>query len=443
MSQMIEAKQALILLGCDEKTLNGYITAGVIRAERRDGKLLVTEEDVDAVAAGQSEEDISVVLLEGGDTGPIKVGTGAIRKSSTGTLGSSGDKRATRDLGPGLGAKKTTGNASDELKLGSDELTFGSSELTFDSSETTSKPAPVKVPKPGTGKTNKPSTASNSKSAIKPDSEQLSFELDGQDDAPSATFNSAIDLGSLDDPSANKSSGPTSASLTFADDLEVISLDDANATSSHSVPKGKGGKPTDLGFTEDNTAMVTVVDANADDHTEAGRTSDGSAAELGGKSAPVPVYDSQRQLAAEAAEPAMPLWLTITMAASLAILALGVLPLHFLANWPQEGMKDVAGNTVRGSNDGVWSMVAETITGYDGDLKSLDTQAEWRAANYRGEFKELGARRDSFVIEKISEDGKSAISLGGLKTYPLRQDEQIVGSQKITRDVVDTGIDLK
>jgi hypothetical protein len=339
MADMIDAKEAKAILGCDDETLNGHINSGVIRAQRAGGRLLVNKEDVTKLSG--SDDDGTIVL---------------------------------------------------------------------------------------TG-----------------DSENLQIDLGSVVDDTAATF--------VSERPASKS-GTKTDQLTFGDELEVVSFEDNKHTQDLKFDDGRN--TVDLGFTDQNTAVMSSVDQTAIGTTAPIEYNTGTANEatstVSGRN------DSSRRSVRSnrvrvEAPPVHWIWVLI-MAFTTFVLGFFVVPFMFMTVWPQGDDKDYAGNQKRGVDDNFWTSMASSAAGHTvepdvaqfkrmngdaefTDVKEVDPQAEWRYVKYRGEFKDTAnhERTKTFVIEKISEDGKQAISVGGKKTYPLVE----VKSGDMADEVVDLG----
>jgi hypothetical protein len=331
MADMIDAKEAKQVLGCDDDALNGHINGGAIRAQRIGGKLMVNKEDVIKVAADQ--EDGTIVL---------------------------------------------------------------------------------------TG-----------------DSDNLHIDLGKVDDSTDTGTHS---------PSRNRSA---TDSITFGDELEVINFEDAKGTQEVSFDDSK--RTMDLNFTDQNTAVMTAVD-----ETQIG----GTTAQLdtshdGGPVAISTSSESRRSVRSNRirieSAPVHPMWVAF-MALTTLLLAFFVTPYFIMSSWPRGDDRDFAGNQVRGVDDNFWTSMASTLVGYSTEpskdnFKRLNGDAEFvknpdapefRYALYRGSLKVEGEKRDSFIIEKIENDGKLAVSKGA--KFPIVEAKTSQGGIEIVEEVVDIGL---
>src|SRR3954464_7534169 len=80
MADMIDAKDAKQILGCDDDTLQKHVNAGTIRAQRVGGKLMLNKEDVDKV----KEEDGTIVLT--GDSDNLSIDLGKVVDDTSETI---------------------------------------------------------------------------------------------------------------------------------------------------------------------------------------------------------------------------------------------------------------------------------------------------------------------------------------------------------------------
>lgn len=80
MADMIDAKEAKQILGCDDDALQGHVNAGTIRAQRVGGKLMLNKEDVDKL----KEEDGTIVLT--GDSDNLSIDLGKVVDDTSETI---------------------------------------------------------------------------------------------------------------------------------------------------------------------------------------------------------------------------------------------------------------------------------------------------------------------------------------------------------------------
>ncbi len=303
MADMIDAKEAKNLLGCDDATLNGHINGGSIRAQRVGGKLMLNKDDV------------------------MKM------KDDDGTIVLTGD---------------------------SDELNIDLGKVVDDASETIIQPR-------------------------------------------------------------KDSSGSATESITFGDELEVVSFDDGN-TKDLNFEKTKATN-AGLSFTDSNTAVMTAVDET----------------EVGGTTGPVEFQTSQVDSAGSASRRSVRsnrsrvevvkihwVW-SLVMAVTVLVGAAFILPYYFIALMPHGfDEKDSAKNTLRGLDDNGWTNMAAGVAKFSVDpdparfkrnhadseyidiSAEKDRQAKWRRDEYLGgKATKVGERLDSFVVVEVTEDGKA------------------------------------
>jgi hypothetical protein len=315
MADMIDAKEAKAILGCDDAALNGHINGGAIRAQRVGGKLMLNKDDV------------------------MKL------KDDDGTIVLTGD---------------------------SDELNIDLGKVVDDASETIVQPR-------------------------------------------------------------KDHSGSATESITFGDELEVVSFDDGN-TKDLNFEKTKATNQG-LSFTDSNTAVMTAVD-----ETQVGGTTgpvefstsqveSTSGAGPAGTASRRSVRSNRARVEVVKIHWAWPLLMAVTL-----IVGAGfVLPYYFMTMMPRDE-KDAAGNTGRGLDDNGWTNMASGWVKFsvepdkarfarnheNGEWIDIaaekDRQAKWRRDEYLGgKATKNGERLDSFVVVEVSEDGK-AKTKGG-QTY--------------------------
>lgn len=339
MADMIDAKEAKQILGCDDDTLNGHINGGAIRAQRIGGKLMVNKEDVQKFSAEQ--DDGTIVLT--GDSDNLQIDLGKVIDDTNETMiqtNSGGAKRA-----------------------------------------------------------------------------------------------AATD------------------SITFGEELEVINFDDNKGTSELAFDDSK--RTMDLNFTDQNTAVMTAVD-----ETQIGATT----AQLDTSIAASPVgnapnsSESRRSVRSNRVRiesaPVHPAWVAL-MALTTLILAFFVTPYLVMSSWGRGEDKDAARNQARGVDDGFWAGMASSMAGFsaepnvarfraiNGDKEYVpnpDSAASFRADKYRGPLKAENEKRDSYVIVKLSDDGKQAFSKDEKGKYPITESKTVNGGVEITEENVNIGL---
>jgi len=255
----------------------------------------------------------------------------------------------------------------------------------------------------------------------------------------------SIDLGKVVDdasetivqPQARKKDKDTgSDSITFGEELEVVSFEDQSKGDQHKEPAPN--------FTDSNTAVMSSVDET---QADAG-------------TAPVD-YSEQQQPASSrrsvrsnrSAEDQAPVhWMfPAMMAASLVVGLFFITPYYFMAMMPT-GEKDAAGNVRRGAVDNGYTNMASSMAGFtvepskDDFIKKggeaanyvdismeKDPQAKWRFEQYTGTKTKSGERAKDFIITEVDSVGKKAKTATG-KEYSV--------SEKKTGEVAEFSVDL-
>jgi hypothetical protein len=338
MADMIDAKEAKQILGCDDDALNGHINGGAVRAQRIGGKLMVNKEDVQKISA---EMDDGTIVLTG-DSDNLQIDLGKVIEDS-------GDTVVQTNSG---GAKRSAATES----------------------------------------------------------------------------------------------------ITFGEELEVINFDDNKGTSELSFDDSK--RTMDLNFTDQNTAVMTAVD-----ETQIGATT--AQLDTGHDGAPVATSTSSEsrrsvrsnRVRVESA-PVHPAWVAV-MALTTLILAFFVTPYLVMSGWARGDEKDAARNQARGVDDGFWAGMASSMAGFsaepnparfkavNGDKEFVanpDQTAVFRADKYRGALKADNEKRDSYIIVKLSDDGKQAMSKDDKGKYPIIESKTVNGAVEITEENVNIGL---
>jgi hypothetical protein len=86
MADMIDAKDAKQILGCDDQALNGHINKGHIRAQRVGGKLMLNRDDVDRLAGANAEDEDGTIVLTG-DSENLQIDLGKVVDDTAETIG--------------------------------------------------------------------------------------------------------------------------------------------------------------------------------------------------------------------------------------------------------------------------------------------------------------------------------------------------------------------
>jgi len=238
----------------------------------------------------------------------------------------------------------------------------------------------------------------------------------------------SIDLGKVVDDSAetivhSKGDGKNTESITFGDELEVVSFDDNQNTSELVFDETRHtGQAGNLSFTDSNTAVMTAVDETAVGATTAPiefQTQDNEAANRRGDASSRRSVRSQRAVVEEA--DVHWIWPTLLIA-SFIIGLFFVAPYYVIGLYPSEGR--LANNDrALGVDDNGWTAMAGGVAGFSVEPnKDVFTrtnpgaefvdiantpkggQAAWRYKQYRGEYKEPGERLNALVVTKLEMD---------------------------------------
>lgn len=255
--------------------------------------------------------------------------------------------------------------------------------------------------------------------------------------------NLQIDLGKVVDDSSETivqpkaSPAKDSQSITFGEELEVVSLEDSKTSE---LAQTKPTTAQGLSFTDSNTAVMTSVD-----ETSVGATT--APIETGpqrGPNAPLPNAESGRRSVRSSRrvmeqEVDVPWYWMACMALAFAIGIIAIAPYYVVSNVAKPGEVDAGRNVLRGADDTLWSGMAAGVAGFHvepdekkwrknnpnqaeyKDIKAKDPQAVWRFPAYQDKLAGPNERLNSFVIASISADGKSATSKEGGKTYQLAE----------------------
>lgn len=277
----------------------------------------------------------------------------------------------------------------------------------------------------------------------------------------------SIDLGKVVDDSqetivqAKGDAGKNNESITFGDELEVVSFDDNQNTSELNFDETKQtGQAGNLSFTDSNTAVMTAVDETAVGATTAPvefQTQEEGAVAGGRKSEQMGARRSVRsQRAAVEVAPVHWIW-PVLVGFTFVIALFFVIPYYVIGMVPR-GEERYTANKDRalGADDNGWTSMAGAIAGFSVepdkkkfektnagaeymDIKTIDPQAEWRYKAFRTvdgkEYPEGVDRVNNFVIEKIDAEKKRAIGANGVsfpmvdKQTPVAQGEAIVEPQ--------------
>ena len=125
-----------------------------------------------------------------------------------------------------------------------------------------------------------------------------------------------------------------------------------------------------------------------------------------------------------------------------------------MSAWPRGDDRDYGRNQVRGVDDNFWTAMASTAVGFSTEpnqarFKTLNGDREFiknpdagdfRYVGYRGALKIDDQKRDSYIIEKISDDGKQAISKDERAKYPIVDVKSNQGAVEINEEIIDIGL---
>ena len=258
--------------------------------------------------------------------------------------------------------------------------------------------------------------------------------------------NLQIDLGKVVDDSSetivqSKAAAKDSQQITFGEDLEVVSLDDSKSSSEVAT---KATAAEGLSFTDSNTAVMTSVDetqvgattAPIDTGPQQGGPGMVPNAESGRRSVRSSRRLPEREVRVHVA------WLVLSILTFVVGAAL-VAPYYALGVTP-------TGDGKHGTPDKLWSGLATGLAGFSvepnetvfrstgnageyKDIKNVDPQAVWRYKEFLGTAKDADARMQSFIIDRVSDDGQKAISKGGVE-YPLVERADKVKDVKVWAD---------
>lgn len=248
----------------------------------------------------------------------------------------------------------------------------------------------------------------------------------------------SIDLGKVVDDSSetivqSRGGGADDSSITFGDELEVVSFDDSQNTGELVFDDTNAtGDAGNLSFTDSNTAVMTAVDETAVGATTAPldfqTQADGPSPTAGSARRSV---RSNRMVMREE-EPTHWIWPTL-LGLTAAVALFFIIPFYVIAVVPKDGTLS-NGNRDLGAQDNGWSNMAGGLAGFTVEpskarfdkennggewLAIPDDQAQWRYQQFRGDLKEKGDRVMSFVIKEVSVDGLTATSEVGGKTYSV------------------------
>jgi hypothetical protein len=235
----------------------------------------------------------------------------------------------------------------------------------------------------------------------------------------------SIDLGKVVDDSAETMAhakggdAKQTDSITFGEELEVVSFDDNQHTSELVFDETRQtGQAGNLSFTDSNTAVMTAVD-----ETAVGATTAPIEFQTGEGEAPVDRKGDSRssrrsvrsQRAAIEEAPVHWIWPTLLIA-SFVIGLFFVSPYYVIGLYPATDAK--LSNKDRALGVDAWTSMAGSVAGFSVEpnaerfkrtnggefTKTPDPQAAWRHQQFRGEHKERDERVESFIVTELVED---------------------------------------
>jgi len=250
----------------------------------------------------------------------------------------------------------------------------------------------------------------------------------------------SIDLGKVVDDASEtivqprKDTNSSTESITFGDELEVVSFDDGN-TKDLNFDKTKATQAGNLNFTDSNTAVMTAVEETQVGGTTGSidfQTSQVEATQSIGSSSRRSVRSNRARAEVVSVHWIWPTLMALTLIVGLALIT----PYYFIALLPHAfGERDVKGNVLRGLDDNGWTNMASSVAGFSVepdaakfaqlhsggefvDIKNpdKDQQADWRYKFSKAE------RWDTFVISSVEADGKKAKSKVGDIVYDVSDD---------------------
>lgn len=275
-----------------------------------------------------------------------------------------------------------------------------------------------------------------------------------------------IDLGKVAGDAAMGGKKEGTQSITFGDDLEVVSFDD---TGTKDLKYGKGGnaapaKPSrsPSSFTDSNTEVMSAVDDSQSpeqtDSTRATNQSDrGASASSANASARRSVRSSRSYVEAPKVAHIWP----VLMLVSASIVAGAVIPYYFIAKMPRGTgeTKDYAGNVLRGVDDNFLTNLASSPAGFSVEpdkaryaqmhnkdmsgyvaIESVDPSATWRIQKYLGKHTEPGHKLKSLTIVKVelddSQNPTQAVNALG-EVYKVVAEKKSTAAGDVTQYKVD------
>lgn len=270
-----------------------------------------------------------------------------------------------------------------------------------------------------------------------------------------------IDLTKVADQAAKKDG---TQSITFGDDLEVVSFDDTG-TKDLKYGQGKPAAPakparSQASFTDANTEVMSAVeDPQVHANTDITRsTAQSDRGPTGGPNASA--RRSVRSSRSYVEAPKIQVIWPVVMLATFVVGAGFAVPFYFMAMSPRGvDAKDYAGNVLRGVDDNFMTNLAAVPAGFSVepdkarfakmhpndagshiDISTMDSAATWRIQKYLGNHKEPGSKLKSFTIVKVELDEnqnptQAVTALGEI--YKVVPDKKTTPAGDITQYKVD------
>jgi hypothetical protein len=247
----------------------------------------------------------------------------------------------------------------------------------------------------------------------------------------------SIDLGKVVDDSAETivqgKDKQGTESITFGEDLEVVSFDDNQNTSELVFDETKQtGAAGNLSFTDSNTAVMTAVDETAVGATTAPIDFQTGGDEPAPKSSGSARRSVRSQRVVVEAAPVHWVWPAL-LVVTLVVAVIFIVPYYVMGMYGGEG-KFHNKDRVIGVVDNGWTGMAGGMAGFTvepskeafekknggGDFVPNPDAPDYRFKRYRGDSVGAGTRPETFVITAIDLEKKTATAGHG-KTYNIRE----------------------
>lgn len=260
------------------------------------------------------------------------------------------------------------------------------------------------------------------------DSEELSIDLGEVVDDSAATMIQPLESGDTE-------------SITFGDDLEVVSFDDGNT---EELTFDDTGATADLSFTEEQTVVMTDVDETAMQTATATsdfQTVDYDDDEEDDRDPYAAAATSRRSVRSQRVRTAAPkthwIWPTFLIL-TLVVAVFMIVPFYPLAMMPREEV-DHEGFTVRGIDDNGWTNLASSVAGFSIEPDRETFQAlhrdqefipmhqkdpnqpkDFRAQQYLSPYADADERRTSLHITHVEGREEPNAEDDGTRWVPTR-----------------------